>query len=210
MGQKHKLLAQDFFKVCSTNVQKSCCSCYWSDFLKFFMLVNVLPCRGPQSSSWSRWWSWAGRCSSSRSSGAAAAGHTEPSSCQQEELFFYFFSILLNTASSAAHQIHCVGGCWDRTQEQLWLRHWLSDALTIRLGLIHETKKSYLHPNEGRNYNNATNKTNLTNPLGTPGCFISGYDPGKIKISGVLKQNLRITESSPFTVRIYNFKNTPG
>ncbi len=109
-------------------------------FFKFFMLVNVLPCRGPQSSSWSRWWSWAGRCSSSRSSGAAAAGHTEPSSCQQKEFFLDLFSTLFNTASS----VHCVGGCWDRTQEQLPLRHWLSDALTTRLGFIHGTKKSYL------------------------------------------------------------------
>ncbi len=135
-------------------MKKSCYYCYWSAFLKFFMLVNVLSCRGPQSSSWSRWWSWAGKCSSSRSSGAAAAGHTEPSSCQQEEFLFYFFSTLYNTASS----VHCDGGCWDRAQEQLRLRHWLSDALTIRLGLIHETKKCFLLLTEVRNYNCAPNK----------------------------------------------------
>ncbi len=30
----------------------------------------------------------------------------------------------------------CVGGCWDRTQGRLLLRHWLSDAITTRLDLI--------------------------------------------------------------------------
>jgi hypothetical protein len=52
--------------------------------------------------------------------------------------FFGFFQHLVNTALSAPPlRFHCVGGCWDRTQGQLGLRHWLSDALTTRLDLIH-------------------------------------------------------------------------
>ncbi len=44
---------------------------------------------------------------------------------------------LFNNVSSAAPQIfHCVGGCWERTQDKR-LRHWLLDALITRLDLIH-------------------------------------------------------------------------
>ncbi len=30
-------------------------------------------------------------------------------------------------------KIHCVAGCWDRTQNCLRLRHWKSDAITTLL-----------------------------------------------------------------------------
>ncbi len=36
-------------------------------------------------------------------------------------------------------RFHCVGGCWDRTQDN-W-RHWLSAPLTTRLDLIHLQRK---------------------------------------------------------------------
>ncbi len=65
-----------------------------------------------------------------------------------------------NTASSAAPQIHCVGGCWDRTHRLLRLWHWQSDALntlgyrfrpqlgkilsTTRLDIIH-TRQDLIH-----------------------------------------------------------------
>jgi hypothetical protein len=29
----------------------------------------------------------------------------------------YFFPVLFSTATSAALKFHCVGGCWDRTQD---------------------------------------------------------------------------------------------
>jgi hypothetical protein len=58
-----------------------------------------------------------------------------------------FFCTLFNTASSAPppHRLHCVGGCWDRSNRgQLRLQHWLSDVLTTRLDLIHNSARSHL------------------------------------------------------------------
>jgi hypothetical protein len=52
---------------------------------------------------------------------------------------FFFLCTIFNTASSAAPQrFRCVGA-WmlGSNPEQLRLRHWLSDALTTRLDLIH-------------------------------------------------------------------------
>jgi hypothetical protein len=51
-------------------------------------------------------------------------------------IFLVRYSALLHLPSL---RIHRVRGCWDRTSNlgQLQLRHWLSDALTTRLDLIH-------------------------------------------------------------------------
>ncbi len=53
--------------------------------------------------------------------------------------YFEFFSFYVQY-STLLHlpplKFHCVGGCWDRTQE-LRPRHWLPDAPTTRLDLIH-------------------------------------------------------------------------
>ncbi len=48
--------------------------------------------------------------------------------------FYVWYSTLLHLPPL---RFHCVGGCWIRTPGQLRLRHWLSDALTTRLDLIH-------------------------------------------------------------------------
>jgi hypothetical protein len=48
-------------------------------------------------------------------------------SCFKQGYFFDFSLSLFYTVSSAALRFHCVGGCWDRTQ----------DALTTGLNLIH-------------------------------------------------------------------------
>jgi hypothetical protein len=48
-----------------------------------------------------------------------------------------FFCTFFNTASSAAHRFHCVGGCWDRTQDNCDFLHSASRALNTRLDLIH-------------------------------------------------------------------------
>ncbi len=48
--------------------------------------------------------------------------------------FYVWYSTLLHLPPL---RFHCVRGCWNRTPGQLRLRHWLSDALTTRLDLIH-------------------------------------------------------------------------
>ncbi len=52
--------------------------------------------------------------------------------------FFGFFLFMYDIQHCfICLRFHCVRGCWNRTPGQLRLRHWLSDALTTRLDLIH-------------------------------------------------------------------------
>jgi hypothetical protein len=56
-------------------------------------------------------------------------------------IFFYVrYSTLLRLPPL---RFHCLGGCWDLTQDSCDLRHWLSDALTNRLDLIHYSARSH-------------------------------------------------------------------
>ncbi len=50
--------------------------------------------------------------------------------------FFFFYARYSTLLHLPPLRFHCVGGCWDRTQDNCrW--NWLSDALTTRLDLIH-------------------------------------------------------------------------
>ncbi len=46
------------------------------------------------------------------------------------EIIYAFYSWLFHLQP---HRFHCVGGCWDRTQDWLRLRYWQPDALTAWL-----------------------------------------------------------------------------
>ncbi len=64
-------------------------------------------------------------------------------------LFRFFFFFLYVWYSTLLHlpplRFHCVGGCWDRTQDICDNDiAWLSDALTTRLDLIH-TRLDVIH-----------------------------------------------------------------
>ncbi len=67
-----------------------------------------------------------------------------------ENVYFFYvlYSILLHLPPL---RFHCVGGCWDRTQECCYFGHWQSDALTqslfsaltTRLDLVHYSARSH-------------------------------------------------------------------
>jgi hypothetical protein len=47
------------------------------------------------------------------------------------DVFILFLSVLYSTLLHLPSLgLHCVVGCWDRTQDAMQLQHWLSDALT--------------------------------------------------------------------------------
>ncbi len=71
---------------------------------------------------------------------------------------FSFYVRYLTLLHLPSLRFHYVGGCWDRNLGQLWLQHWLSDALTTLLDLIHKhckissTNSARSHPQSARSH----------------------------------------------------------
>ncbi len=166
--------------------KKVCSDCYCSDFFNFFMLVIVLPAEvlnlppglGDDL----------GLVGVHRHAHQALQRPVTPRlhPVNKKSFLYIFFQYLIQQCFICRPSDPlCRRGCWDRTQEQLRLRHWLSDALTTRLGIPWEEitdkfdkflghhRVFYLRGGPWRNQNTWGNYTT---------------------------RNLRITATSPFTV----------